>query len=106
MRSCSARHSFTDRAVAETFRVEIVFATPELQELIGIDVQPGTTVQQAIDRSAIWERFDGVDLGELPVGIWGREVGRDHELRAGDRVEIYRALQMEPREARRLQSKG
>ena len=92
--------------MAETFRVEIVFALPGQQELVAIDVQPGTTVQQAIDRSAIKERFDGVDLGELPVGIWGREVGRDHELRAGDRVEIYRTLQMDPREARRLQSKG
>ena len=91
--------------MAETLRVEIVFATPGRQELVAIDVQPGTTVQQAIDKSAIKERFADVDLGELPVGIWGHEVGRDQELRAGDRVEIYRALQMEPREARRLQSK-
>lgn len=105
MRSCNALHSSMARVVAETFRVEIVFALPAQQELVAIHVQPGTTVQQAIARSAIEERFEGIDLAELPVGIWGREVGRDHELRPGDRVEIYRALQMEPREARRLQSK-
>ena len=91
--------------MAETFRVEVVFALPGQQELVEIDVEQGTTVQQAIENSAIAERFEGVDLDALPAGIWGLEVGRDHELSPGDRVEIYRPLETEPREARRKLAK-
>ena len=92
--------------MTETIRVEVAFALPERQVLIAVDVTQGSTVQQAIDESGIADRFEGMELAGLPVGIWGREVGRDHELGAGDRVEIYRALEVEPREARRLQAKG
>ena len=48
------------------------------------------------------------DSGELPAeaadlttGVWGRMVGRSRPLRPGDRVELYRPLAMDPREARR-----
>ena len=92
--------------MAETIRVEVAFALPDEQALVAIEVSEGSTVHEAIDQSGIAARFAGVDLDGLPVGIWGREVGRDHELSAGDRVEIYRALETEPREARRQQAKS
>ncbi len=82
-------------------RVEVVFALREQQELVGLEVAAGTTVAQAIEQSGIASRFPTRDLSRCPVGVWGHVVGRDTPLRDGDRVEIYRPLQMDPQEARR-----
>ena len=81
--------------------VEVVFATSERQELVGLKLPPGSTVDDAIRESRLHERFPSQDLSGLEVGIWGRVVARDRLLEAGDRVEIYRPLHMDPREARR-----
>jgi putative ubiquitin-RnfH superfamily antitoxin RatB of RatAB toxin-antitoxin module len=90
----------------DSFKVEVAFATPSQQELVEIEVVAGATVQDAIDQSRIAERFEGFDIASMPVGIWGREAGRKDELRSGDRVEIYRALEVEPRDARRQLAEG
>lgn len=82
-------------------RIELVYALPDRQALVPLKVEPGTTVQQAIDRSAIAERFPGDDLQRCAVGIWGHLVARGHTVRDGDRIEIYRELAIDPREARR-----
>lgn len=84
-----------------TLAVEVVFATPERQELLDIEVAPGTSVGEAIRQSGIADRFPGVGFEDCAVGIWGRPVERDRVLQYGDRVEIYRPLAMDPREARR-----
>lgn len=85
-------------------RLEVVFATPERQELVELAVPEGTTVAEAIDASGIADRFPAESLDECPVGIWGREVSRDQVPREGDRIEIYRPLAMDPKEARRQQA--
>lgn len=82
-------------------QVEVVFALPERQELVQVEVTAGTTVAEAIDRSGIAALFPGHDLQALPVGVWGRLVGREHRVAEGDRIEIYRPLEIDPREARR-----
>ena len=74
---------------------------PERQELISLELPPGSTVNDAIRKSRIHERFPSQDLSGLEVGIWGRVVPRNQRLEAGDRIEIYRPLEMDPREARR-----
>lgn len=38
---------------------------------------------------------------QASAGVWGRVVERDEVLRAGDRVEVYRALTVDPKVARR-----
>lgn len=85
-------------------RVEIVFATAEQQSLKSLQVAPGSTVQQVIDASGMARDFPAFELGALDVGIWGRSVARDTIVSDGDRVEIYRPLVMDPREARRLRA--
>lgn len=81
--------------------IEVAYALPGQQELISLAVAPGTTVAEAIRQSAIGDRFAGEDLGKFQAGIWGKPVNRDRVLRDGDRIEIYRPLRMDPREARR-----
>ena len=85
-------------------QVEVVFALPDRQVLEALEIDEGATVAQAIERSGIARRFPEVDMSALQVGIWGRPVDRTHILRQGDRVEVYRPLEIDPREARRLKA--
>lgn len=90
-----------------TLRVEVVFALPEQQELLALEVAAGTTVAQAIAQSGIASRFPAQDLSRCAVGVWGHLAGPDQLLQDGDRVEIYRPLQVDPQAARReLASQG
>jgi uncharacterized protein len=82
-------------------RVEVVYAMPMRQLLVPLELEAGTTVQQAIDRSAIADSFPGEDLATCAVGVWGQPVDRARAVRDGDRIEIYRELAIDPRRARR-----
>ena len=99
MRLRSAHETCSDRC--NPVNIEVVFALPERQELISLTVDAGTTVGKAIALSAIGERFPEEDLSTVQVGIWGKIVNRDHPLEPGDRLELYRPLMMDPRDARR-----
>ena len=61
----------------------------------------GATVAQALEVSGIHEAFPALCAGHLMLGIWGRKTCLGHRLRDGDRIEIYRALRVEPKTARR-----
>jgi putative ubiquitin-RnfH superfamily antitoxin RatB of RatAB toxin-antitoxin module len=81
--------------------VEVAFATSAEQVLIELEVDDGATVETVLLESGIYRRFPGVGFSALQAGIWGRPVERDHAVRAGDRVELYRPLVKDPRDARR-----
>ena len=87
-----------------TIPVEVVFAAPDAQSLRELRVPEGATAADAIEASKIQERFPAYQLSDLPIGVWGRAVSRDTVLRAGDRVEIYRQLEIDPMEARRIRA--
>jgi len=93
--------------MAERLRIEFVFALPDEQVFENLEMDAGATVADAISQSGVTGRFPQDDIDELQAGIWGRLVERDQPLTAGDRVELYRPLQRDPREARRdLASSG
>lgn len=81
--------------------IEVVFALPSRQALISLIVRAGTDVESAIRQSAISGIFPDEDFSKYQAGIWGKPVKRDYLLRNGDRLELYRPLSMDPREARR-----
>lgn len=87
-------------------RVEVVYALPEQQPLLELDVAPGTTAAEAVAASGLPERFDEIDAQASPLAIFGRACEPDTVLRAGDRVEILRPLQVDPREARRQRARS
>lgn len=60
------------------------------------------TVRDAILQSKLLNEITSLQLAEISVGIWGRKVCLDDEVKAGDRIEIYRDLKIDPKEARRL----
>jgi len=85
--------------------VSVVYALPERATEIELELPAGATVAEAIARSRIEERHPEVDLARAAVGLFGRRVRRDAVLADGDRVEIYRPLLADPKEARRRRAK-
>ena len=81
--------------------VEVVFALPDQQLIIPVNVAVGSTVEQAILASNILHEFTEIDLNINKVGIFGKIVTLDTPLRHLDRVEIYRPLIADPKEVRR-----
>ncbi len=85
--------------------VEVVYALAETQVLTELQVAPGTTARQAIVLSGFPQRFPQIDLAGQKIGIFGRLAKPDAVLQAGDRVEIYRPLIADPKDARRRRAK-
>ena len=86
---------------AETIRIEVVYARPEQAHLIPLAVNAGTTIRQAIEMSGLLQQCPDIDLGRNKVGIFSKLKDLDTVLADGDRVEIYRELRVDPKEARR-----
>jgi putative ubiquitin-RnfH superfamily antitoxin RatB of RatAB toxin-antitoxin module len=82
-------------------RVEVVYALPLKQDVVSLDVAAGATVGQALAASGMLVRHPDIDLRVARLGVWGRSTTLDALLREGDRVEIYRPLQVDPKEVRR-----
>ncbi len=64
-------------------------------------VAAGATVLDTVRASGVLERFPTIDISTAAVGVWGRVAQLDTPVRQGDRVEIYRPLAIDPKEARR-----
>ncbi len=80
-------------------RIEVVYALPQRQERVSLDLAPGSTVLDAIQASGLLQRLPEIKLGR--AGVWGRPASPDTRLRDRDRVEIYRPLIADPKEIRR-----
>lgn len=87
--------------VDERIEVEVAYARPDEQVILALEVPAGSTIEAAIRRSGVLDRFPEIDLTANKVGVFGK-VGRlDQALFDGDRVEIYRPLIADPKEARK-----
>ncbi|MEX0624333.1 RnfH family protein [Saccharospirillum sp.] len=86
----------------EMIKVEVAYAIPEKQRIIEVDVPVGTTVAEAVRQSGIEREFPDLVLDGVPVGVFGRKIPKPEteELHAGDRVELYRPLLIDPKQAR------
>ncbi|MCH7821697.1 MAG: RnfH family protein [Proteobacteria bacterium] len=81
--------------------VELIFALQDSQPLLTVSLEAGATVADAIAQSGIFDQASDAHQQDCPVGVWGSIVDRSYRLRDGDRVEVYRQLKIDPREARR-----
>lgn len=92
----------------ELITVEVAYALPQRQQLTTLQVAPGTTAYEAVEQSGIVQQFPEIDLENAKMGIFGQALGtkglkppKEHVLQAGDRVEIYRPLIVDPKEVRK-----
>jgi putative ubiquitin-RnfH superfamily antitoxin RatB of RatAB toxin-antitoxin module len=69
---------------------------------VALQVDAGATLADALRASGLLERHPAIDLAAQKVGIWGRVLPLSTPLRERDRVEVYRPLTVDPKEARRL----
>ncbi len=84
--------------------VEVVYALPDHQQLISIKVPAGTNAREALRLSGLGDDFPELDVENCPLGVFAQEVSADYLLVEGDRVEIYRPLEVDPRTARRIRA--
>jgi len=75
--------------------VEVVYALPQRDESVRVSVPRGATVRDVLEKSGLLPLVSG------KIGIFGKAVGADALVADGDRVEIYRPLLVDPKEARR-----
>lgn len=85
--------------------VSVVCAEPERAFNVDLILPDGATVADAIAQSGIREAWPDLEIRADRVGIFARKASLDTMLRDGDRVEIYRPLEVDPKEARRLRAK-
>lgn len=88
----------------ENISVEVAYGEPDRQAIRTVELPAGSTVAEAIEASGIRERFPGLEVHPDRVGVWARKVSLQQELQDGDRVEIYRPLLIDPKEARRARA--
>jgi uncharacterized protein len=84
--------------------IEVAYAKPEEQVIVTINIPLGTTIGQAVRLSGLLERFPEISRTDLMAGIFGIVCTPDQAVKQGDRVEIYRPLLHDPKEARRLRA--
>ena len=87
--------------MANKLRIQVCYANANLQVLRELEVDEGTTIEQAIVQSGILTDIPGIDLAQQPVGLFGKKHPPGTGLREHDRIEIYRPLVADPKESRR-----
>jgi len=83
-------------------RVEVAYARPDKQQILSVRVPEGTTVLEAVKLSGITRAFPEIDPEAIDMGIFGKVIKNPagQELQEGDRVELYRPLKVDPKQAR------
>lgn len=90
-----------DQLASRRLAIEVACALPSRQAVVALTVAPGTTAREAVRASGIGVRFPEIDVANCALGVWGETVADAHRVADGDRVEVYRPLRIDPREARR-----
>lgn len=85
-------------------RVTVVFATPDIQDVVPVDLPAGASPVDALARSGLATTYALVP-GELGFAIDGRRIGAHARLGDGDRIEITRPLDTDPKDARRRRAR-
>ena len=86
---------------ADRTRIQVVYAAPEQQWTLTLDVPVGTTVRAVLERARVHERLSVSELALASFGIFGVLCEQDTVLAQGDRIEIYRPLADDPKLIRR-----
>lgn len=82
--------------------VAVALALPDKQQVIALKVATGTSLVAAVQASGITRLFPDLDLNKAALGVFGK-VSPDptkQVANAGDRIEIYRPLLLDPKVAR------
>lgn len=87
--------------MAESMQIEVAYATPQEQIILTVQVPSSATVSEAVEASGICARYPEIDLASVKMGIFGKLAKGNAGLHPGDRIELYRPLIADPKEARK-----
>jgi len=87
--------------MTDRIQVEVIYALPDEQNLLTVDVDDGIEVQQVILESGVLEQHPELDLNAMKVGLFGKMTTLKQKIRDKDRIEIYRPLIADPKEVRK-----
>ncbi|PIQ42802.1 MAG: RnfH family protein [Gammaproteobacteria bacterium CG11_big_fil_rev_8_21_14_0_20_46_22] len=88
----------------QTINVTVTYALPDQQPVFSVSLKSTAVVLDALLASGILKQFPEIDLKTQRVGIFSECVMLSEKLKDGDRVEIYRPLTIDPKDARRLRA--
>lgn len=89
---------------AASLRVTVAWASPARVHLLAVDVPAGASLRDAVVASGLLALEPQLAAESLSVGVFGRLRPADQPARDGDRIEVYRPLTVEPKEARRIRA--
>lgn len=81
--------------------ISLVYANASNPQWLDLDIAEGSTLGEAISLSGILIRYPGIDLRTHKTGIFGKLAKLEHLLQAGDRVEIYTPVIVDPKTVKR-----
>lgn len=83
-------------------KIEVAYATPEAQKIVVLEVKEGTSIREAAMLSGLEKLFPEIDYTTQPMGIFGKKIADPDQqvVASGDRIEIYRPLIIDPKQAR------
>ena len=84
--------------------VEVVYALPEKQSLLSLEVEQGCSAIDAVRLSGVMDIYPEINLETIQLGIFSKSCSNEQSLKAGDRVEIYRPLIADPKEVRKTRA--
>ena len=88
--------------MAEEIAIEVSYALPGAQRILSLRVPTGCSARRAVTISCINALFPEIDAASCRLGVFGTAVSDEYRLQDGERLEIYRPLENDPMEARRL----
>lgn len=91
---------------SNTIQVEVVVALPKRQEIIALRVAQGATIADALEMGGLATKFPDMDFKTCAVAVWGQPADSCNKLQEGDRIEVLRPLEIDPRKARRALAKA
>ena len=104
MLSCAAPIRTMPQSNDDLLDIEVAYATPDREIIIGLQLPRGATAKDAIERSGIMQRAPEIDWATNKIGVYGKLCAPNHVLHQHDRIEVYRPLTIDPMEIRRLRA--
>jgi hypothetical protein len=93
-----------NRSAEATVRATVVYCAPDRQWIIGVEVPAGSSLRDAVVASGLPACVPQLDPAALDLGVFNRPRHPDEPVREGDRIEVYRPLAIDPKQARRIRA--
>ena len=84
--------------------IEVAYARPDRQYVLKLRVSPDTTLLKAVELSGLLQHCPEIDRQAMKLGVFGASCNPDQLVKQFDRVEVYRPLWHDPKQARRLRA--